>query len=57
VEEGQLDRGAAAVIAQLYNVALRALAVELKAEEHEELIPRVEAIEERLKQGGTSRWG
>jgi hypothetical protein len=48
VEGGRLDRGAAAVIAQLHNVALRALAVEIKAEETDELAAEVAAIREEL---------
>ncbi len=48
VEGGRLDRGAAAVIAQLHNVALRALAVEIKAEETDELAAEIAAIREEL---------
>ena len=50
VEEGRLDRGRAAVAGQLYNYALGALRTELRAEEADDLIPRLEAIEARLGQ-------
>ena len=57
-EAGGLDRGAAAVAGQLLNYALGALRVEIKAEEVEELIPRIEALEQRARQqGGARGWG
>ncbi len=52
VEEGFLDRGHAAVCGQLLNYALGALRMEIKAEEAEELIPRIEALEERARSQG-----
>ena len=55
MEGGRLDRGAAAVIAQLHNVALRALAVEIKAEETDELAAEVAAIREELDRRERSR--
>jgi hypothetical protein len=57
VEVGSLDRGHAAVCGQLLNYALGALRVEIKAEEVEELIPRIAALEERARpQGDARRW-
>jgi hypothetical protein len=52
VEAGQLDRGAAAVAGQLLNYALGALRTELKAQEIEDLIPRIEAVERRKELWG-----
>ena len=58
VEAGGLDRGAASVAGQLLNYALGALRVEIKAEEVEELIPRIEVLEHRARsQGDTRGWG
>jgi hypothetical protein len=58
VEAGGLDRGAGAVAGQLLNYALGALRVEIKAEEVEELIPRIETLEQRASsQGGARGWG
>jgi hypothetical protein len=59
VLEGRADRGDAAVAAQVLNVYLRAVSVELKVFEQRELIERLEALEsarERQKEGGR-RWG
>ncbi len=57
VEAGGLDRGMAAVAGQLLNYSLGALRMELKAEEVEDLIPRIEALEKPAKGRETSRWG
>ena len=58
VEAGGLDRGAAAVAGQLLNYALGALRVEIKTEEVEELIPRIEMLEQRAGSQGRARgWG
>jgi hypothetical protein len=57
VEAGELDRGKAAVAGQLMNYALAALRTELKAEELDDLVPRMEAIERRLEQErGSAPW-
>ncbi len=56
VLEGRVDRGNAAVAAQLLNVYLRAVSVELKVVEQRELIERLEALE-RLQEKGAGRWG
>src|SRR5215210_5806391 len=55
VEEGQMDRADAAVISQIWGTYLRAVSVELKAREQEELIERLERLE-GLQEGGRV-WG
>jgi phage/plasmid-associated DNA primase len=58
VEAGGLDRGAAAVAGQLLNYALGALRVEIKTEEVEELIPRIEKLEQGAStKEGVRGWG
>src|SRR5829696_9012672 len=58
VLEGRQDKGVAAVASQVLNVYLRAVSVELKAREQLELIERLEALEEALKQqNGGRRYG
>jgi len=52
VEAGQLDRGRAAVAGQLLNYAVASLRTELKAQEIEELVPRIEAVERRKELWG-----
>ena len=47
---GRCDRGDAAVASQLYNYALRAVSVALKAREQEELEGRLEELETILAQ-------
>ncbi|MDP9486495.1 MAG: hypothetical protein M3Q49_12065 [Actinomycetota bacterium] len=55
VLEGRVDRGNAAVAAQVLNVYLRAVSVELKVVEQRELIERLEALEHSAE--GARRWG
>ncbi len=58
VLEGRADRGDAAVAAQVLNVYLRAVSVELKVVEQRELIERLEALERVAEdRKGGSRWG
>src|ERR687889_2830882 len=45
VLEGRQDKGVAAVASQVLNVYLRAVSVELKVREQQELIERLEALE------------
>jgi hypothetical protein len=53
----KVDKGVAAVASQVLNVYLRAVALELKAREQQELIERLEALEEGLEQRrGGNRW-
>jgi hypothetical protein len=49
VRNGTMDRGDAAVCGQLYNTLIRAVSVELRVKEQEELIARLEALEEQLE--------
>ena len=56
---GKVDKGAAAVAGQLLNTVIRAVSVEMKVREQEEILERIEALERRAgrsHQGG-SRWG
>ena len=50
VLKGSTDRGDAAVVSQIYNVVLRAIATELKVKEQEEILNRVEELEALLAQ-------
>jgi hypothetical protein len=50
VLEGRKDRGDAAVASQIYNVLLRAVSVELKLREQEEVLARVEELEALMSQ-------
>lgn len=55
VLDGTIDKGKGAVVSQVLNVYLRALSVELKVREQEEILERVaelEALMEQQKQGG-----
>src|SRR5215212_4174861 len=56
VLSGELPTGPAAVANQLINTRLRAIEVERKIKETEELEARLEALERDGKEGG-SRWG
>ena len=49
VLEGAVENGTAAVASQVLNVYLRAVSVELKAREQEELIGRLEDLERGLE--------
>lgn len=49
VLEGRVDRGKAAVADQLYNTIIRAVSVELKAKEQEEITGRLEELEAALE--------
>jgi hypothetical protein len=58
VLEGAVENGTAAVASQVLNVYLRAVSVELRAKEQEELIGRLEALEEGLEQSkGSGAYG
>jgi hypothetical protein len=58
VEEGQMDRADAAVISQIWGTYLRAVSVELKAREAEEVERRLEELETLLEQRkGERRYG
>ena len=45
VLEGRVDKGDAAVVSQVLNVYLRAVGIELKVKEQEEILARVEELE------------
>ncbi len=49
VRNGTMDRADAAVCGQLYNTLIRAVGVELKVREQEEVLARVEELEALLK--------
>ena len=57
VMEGKLNRSNAAVAAQIYNVYFRAVGVELKIREQQELAERLEALEDALEQHPEHRRG
>jgi len=50
---GRADRGDAAVAGQLLGTFLRAVAIELKVREQDEILQRIEALEQ---QEGGGRW-
>ncbi len=55
---GNVDRGNAAVVAQVLNVYLRAIEIERKVREGEEFEERLEALERAAEdRKGGSRWG
>jgi len=54
VRSGELDKGVGAVLGQLYNVRLKAVSVGLDVEERQELVARLEALEETLEANRTS---
>ncbi len=58
VLEGRKDRADAAVVAQLLNTYIRAVAVELKAKEQQDLEERLDALERAAEGDGKGRtWG
>ncbi len=57
VLDGSLDRADAAVVSQIYNVLLRAVSVEMKVREVEELEGRLEQLEALLEAKRDDRWG
>ncbi len=60
VLEGRVERGDGAVVSQILNVYLRAISVELKVAEQQEMEARLEELEaalERRNEGGRRRWG
>jgi len=54
---GELETSRAAVASQLINTRLRAIEVERKIREAEEIEERLAALEEIAKNGGGRRWG
>ena len=54
--DGELLPNVAAVAVQSINTDIRALGAAMKAREQEELVERLEALEQR-REGGRRRWG
>ena len=54
VLEGRITHGDAAVVNQLLNTRLRAIELERRIREQDEVLERIEALE---AQRGTRRWG
>ncbi len=50
VLDGSVDKGTGAVVSQILNVLLRAVSVELKVREQEEILTRVEELETLMEQ-------
>jgi hypothetical protein len=57
VLSGEVDRGDAAVASQVYNVYLRAIGMELKVKEQQELEERIEELEAMLEKRGDTTYG
>jgi hypothetical protein len=58
VLEGKIDRGVASVANQIHNTRLRAIEVERKVREQEEILQRIEALEaQRASARGGRVWG
>jgi predicted RNA-binding Zn ribbon-like protein len=58
VLKGRQDKGVAAVASQIFNVYLRAVSVELKVREQQEITERLEELETLLEQRkGERRYG
>jgi hypothetical protein len=56
VLEARVDQDAAGVAARILGVYLRAAEQERKVQEQEEILERIEALEQK-REGGRSRWG
>jgi len=58
VLDGSIERGVGSCAAQLYNVLLRAVEVERKVRESDELVVRLEVMEDALSstEGRETRW-
>jgi hypothetical protein len=58
VRDGTMDRADAAVCGQLYNTLIRAVSVEVKVREQQELVERLEDLETLLaEKKEQNRWG
>jgi hypothetical protein len=53
---GNVERGNAVVVNQILNTRLRAVELERKVREQEEIIERLAALEQSPEQKGGSRW-
>ena len=56
VLSGQVEREAAAVAGRILSVYLRAVEQERKLREQEEVLERLEALEQKARQGGQLGW-
>jgi hypothetical protein len=54
---GEVDKGTAAVVAQVLNVYLKACAVGLDAQERLEILPRLEELEQLMTVRKGNKWG
>ncbi len=54
---GKVDRGDAAVVWQILNTYIRAVGVELRVREQQDLVERLEALERATAQKEGKRWG
>ncbi len=54
---GKVDRGDAAVVSQILNTYIRAVGVELRVREQQDLVERLEALERATAQKEGKRWG
>ena len=57
VMAGRVNRSSAAIAGQLYNTVIRAVGVELKVREQQELVERLEELEELLERDKGERHG
>jgi hypothetical protein len=57
VLDDSIDRGKGAVVNQILNTRLRAIELERKIKETEELEERIEQLEQSQEQRGGKRWG
>jgi hypothetical protein len=57
VLNGNVDRSTGAVVSQILNVLLRAIATEIKVKEIEDLEVRIEQIEAAIERQQNKRWG
>ena len=57
VLEGRVEKGIGAVVATIWGVYLRAVQTELKVKEVEDLLPRLEELEQALESRKGERWG
>src|SRR5215203_3115685 len=55
--EGELAPNVAAVAVQSINTDIRAVGAALRAKEQEELVERMDALEEQLESRGSRTWG
>ncbi len=56
VREGRMERGDAVVINQILNTRARLIELERKVREQDELLERIEALEQNQQQQGGRQW-